>query len=108
VTFIRKFSVDAAKEIPDGSLDFLYLDANHTLQYVIADLAAWVPKVRKGGIIAGHDFVQRSETDIQCHVIDAVTAWTRSYSINPWFVLGTKAEIPGETRDKPRSWMWIN
>jgi hypothetical protein len=108
VTFIRKMSVDAAKDFEPKSLDFIYIDANHDLRHVIADLDAWIPKVKHGGIVAGHDFMQRSDQGrYQCHVVEAVSAWTSAYSVRPWFILGQKAEIPGEIRDRPRSWMWV-
>lgn len=40
----------------DESLDFGYIDGNHKKPYVAADLAALWPKIRPGGIMAGHDF----------------------------------------------------
>lgn len=55
---IRKFSVEAAEMFEDGSLDFVYIDANHTYEAVIEDLNAWYPKVKCGGIVAGHDFLE--------------------------------------------------
>jgi hypothetical protein len=58
---IRAFSVEAAKEVPDSSLDFVYLDANHSYSAVCADLRAWYPKVREGGLISGHDFVDSGD-----------------------------------------------
>lgn len=51
-----KDSVAAANDFSDGSLDFVYIDANHSYQFVKRDIDAWCPKVRKGGIIGGHDF----------------------------------------------------
>lgn len=107
VRFIRKFSVDAARDIPDGSLDFVYLDGNHNIQNVIADLAAWSPKVRPGGIIAGHDYA-RHKWPNQIHVVYAVQAWTQAYDIRPWFVLGRDEKREGELRDEARSFFWVN
>lgn len=54
---IKAFSVDAAKKFSNGDLDFVYIDANHSYQATVDDLNAWYPKVRAGGIIAGHDFL---------------------------------------------------
>ena len=48
----------AANLFPDGSLDFVYIDANHTYEAVTEDIALWYPKVKKGGILAGHDYVK--------------------------------------------------
>lgn len=45
-----------ADEFQDGSLDLVYLDADHSYAAVKADIAAWFPKVKPGGIFAGHDF----------------------------------------------------
>lgn len=56
VEIIKKYSVDAAKYILDGSLDFVYIDANHEYKYVKEDIELWAPKVRKGGIVAGDDY----------------------------------------------------
>ena len=60
VEVIRKSSLDAAKDIPDGSLDFVYIDADHRTDAVYNDIKAWCPKVRMGGFIAGHDFRQKT------------------------------------------------
>lgn len=50
-------SIAAASGIADGELDFVYLDARHDFAGVVADVRAWWPKVKVGGIFAGHDFV---------------------------------------------------
>lgn len=76
----RADSITIAEFIPDLSLDFVYIDANHFKQFVLDDIAAWYPKVRNGGIIAGHDYCHY--TDIE--VIQAVDEWCEAtgYSIN--------------------------
>jgi len=51
------FSVDMAVKIKDQSLDFVYLDADHSYEGVLADLMAWFPKLKDGGLIAGHDYL---------------------------------------------------
>lgn len=55
-TVVKGFSVDVAQLIPDASLDFAYIDADHSDAEVKADIAAWLPKVRRGGCMAGHDW----------------------------------------------------
>ncbi len=49
-------SVEASTRFADESLDFVFLDGGHELEQVIADLAAWWPKIKRGGQIAGHDY----------------------------------------------------
>jgi hypothetical protein len=53
---IRKPSVEAAKLYEDQSLDFVFLDADHSYKSVTEDLNAWFPKLKPGAIFAGHDF----------------------------------------------------
>lgn len=104
---IRAFSMEAVKQFEDQSLDFVYIDANHELPFVMFDLIEWSKKVRRGGIVAGHDYYQSTRQDTKNHVVYAVDAYVRSYRIKPWFLLGTKAKVSGEVREKSRSWMWV-
>ena len=53
--FLRMVSKNAAKLIGDGSLDFVYLDADHSYRAIAADLRLWWPKVKMGGVFSGHD-----------------------------------------------------
>ncbi len=53
---IREDSSDAGEHFTDGSLDFVYLDADHSERGVWRDLCTWAIKVRPHGIIAGHDY----------------------------------------------------
>lgn len=106
--FVRMFSLEAVKKFKDASLDFVYIDANHSLPHVLDDICAWAPKVRKGGIVAGHDFRRNKRPGrTQCHVVEAVTAYTAAFQVRPWFVLGSKEPVEGEFRDKNRSFFWV-
>lgn len=93
----RKTSKKAAALVPDGSLCFAYVDGNHAKAYVLADLEAWVPKVRRGGIIAGHDFelVPRRR---HLQVKAAVDEWRQTHDTAPLYVLAN---------DKTPSFFWM-
>jgi hypothetical protein len=56
-TVWRMTGAAAAERIPHHCLDFVYLDARHDEASVREDLGHWFPKVRPGGIIAGHDYL---------------------------------------------------
>lgn len=49
-------SLEAAKIIDDASLDFVFIDGDHSHRAVSADIRAWVPKVKPGGLLCGHDY----------------------------------------------------
>lgn len=54
---LRMTSNEASKLFNDESLDFVYIDANHSYDGVMYDLELWYPKVKNGGLISGHDFL---------------------------------------------------
>ncbi len=49
-------SLEAAAQFPDGTFDLVYIDGNHAYADVVEDIAAWRPKVKVGGLLAGHDY----------------------------------------------------
>jgi hypothetical protein len=53
----RYYSINAAKNFKDLSLDFIYIDGRHDYAGVKEDVESWYPKLKDGGLFAGHDFV---------------------------------------------------
>lgn len=60
---LRMTSERAANIFKDRQVDFVYLDGDHRRRFVEQDLQLWWPLVRKGGILAGHDFLCPGEPD---------------------------------------------
>ena len=60
VILVRKSSIEASKDIPDDSLDFVYIDGNHSPNSVYGDIVSWFPKVGVGGVIGGHDIIENT------------------------------------------------
>jgi len=56
---LRGRSSAVIDEIPDESLDFAYIDGDHTLRGITVDLMRVFPKIRDGGLIGGDDFVNK-------------------------------------------------
>jgi predicted O-methyltransferase YrrM len=54
--FVLGDSAECAAAFPDASVDLVFLDADHAEAAVLRDLAAWAPKLRPGGVLAGHDY----------------------------------------------------
>ena len=54
---IRSDSVTASRMYDEESLDAVFIDADHRYESVKADILAWMPKVKKEGILAGHDYM---------------------------------------------------
>lgn len=88
---IKDWSMEAVKKFEDESFDFVYIDGNHDFKNCTDDIAEWSKKVRKGGIVSGHDYV-RNRTSIECQVKDVVDAWTYAYRIRT--LKTTQEEFP--------------
>jgi predicted O-methyltransferase YrrM len=104
---IRKRSMEALADFPDGSIDAVFIDGNHQYEFVAQDIGFWARKVRSSGIVSGHDYIRRRKPTAT-HVIEAVQGYTKAYDIKPWFLLGRQEKRTEEVRDASRSWMFFN
>jgi len=102
VELIKGWSKDVAPTFGDASVDFMYLDANHTYPCVKEDLALWVPKVNEGGIVMGHDYFvtanRRRLQHLDFGVIKAVNEWVADHKIKHLFVT---------SQDSYPSWFFV-
>lgn len=70
VKIIRDYSIEASTIFSNESLDYVYIDGDHTFEAVCNDFDAWFPKIKKGGYICGDDYKLGSWW--QNGVVDAV------------------------------------
>lgn len=104
-TLVKKTSMEALDDFEDNSLDFVYLDGNHSIRYIIEDIYEWYRKVRPGGVISGHDYqlIMKNPYALNVvHVKHAVDLMAEIYGTD-YYVLGAD----NGPRDKWRSWFWI-
>jgi predicted O-methyltransferase YrrM len=77
---IKEDGVKASKTFADKSCDVVFIDMEHTYNAVKNDINAWLPKVKTGGYIAGHDY-----TNLWQGVVDAVN---ETFDKNSIIVMG--------------------
>jgi len=109
----RITSQEGARLFEDGTLDFVYLDANHGYEAVRDDLIAWWPKVKCGGMLAGDDYgiVEEQWVDfghgrVRFGVKRAVDEWSKKVgkNISIDILADWKNLIPGQGELQARGW----
>lgn len=108
VSVIRDYSASAARDIPDGSLDWVYVDGLHSRQAVLEDLWSYYPKVTDDGLIVGHDFANHQTAEsMGFGVVQAVEQFVGqsgcrmlavTNEIYPTFVLAKNPDGPTAAR----------
>ena len=96
VSILRKSSMDALDDFEDESLDFTFIDGNHTFDFAMMDIICWSKKIKINGIVAVHDYYNFTWAGI----VKAVDAYTHCHNINPWYT--TKELEPTAIWVKPR------
>lgn len=105
---LRSTSIEAARGFEDNSIDFVYIDADHTFKAVLEDIDAWLPKLRVGGIMSGHDYKDFKRNHIATiEVKQAVGSYVHKHNIAPLIIWGAWKKIRGFKRDSARSWSFI-
>lgn len=91
VHVLRADSLTAAEQFGDRTLDFVYIDADHSYAGCKADIYAWAPKVKAGGILAGHDYYNRPPFEVRRAVAETCggpCGVTHEPSPSWWVVVG--------------------
>jgi hypothetical protein len=107
---VRKTSMDALADFKPESLDFVYIDADHRFRYVAEDIYEWYKKVKKGGVISGHDyfFTHPAATNVIIQVKPVVDAFIETFGIKNFYTFGQMRRSEQKTNaDKQLSWMII-
>lgn len=107
-SIIRSTSQDALKYFQDESLDFVYIDGDHSFKHFAADIVEWSKKVRRGGIVSGHDYFYfgPKQTNLICQVGPVVNAYIKAFEIDSFYVFGAVKNAKDKD-DRYPSWMFI-
>ena len=103
---IRATSMEALKQFKDESLDFVYIDGDHSFKHIAADIEEWSKKVRKGGIVAGHDYFFYKNMRLICQVKPVVDAYVDTFGITKLYTFGADPHAKDKDNRYP-SWLWI-
>ena len=91
----RMYGDEAAERIAHHSMDFVYIDARHDYEAVLSDLATWIDKVRPGGVLCGHDYVDADED----------TGFGVKRAVDEFFASERRLPVKVTLRDRPwRTW----
>ena len=98
VRFLRGLSTEECDSIEDSSLDFCYIDARHDYLGCKDDIQAYWPKLKPGGLLAGHDYMTADDCKkllVKLNHFIPHQDWSRCYdgSINPSAVKGAVDEF---------------
>ncbi len=68
------------------TFDLVFLDANHYYQAVVDDIMAWLPRIRKGGILSGHDYGAPAHPGVKQAVDELLEGITVERRSSIWWV----------------------
>jgi predicted O-methyltransferase YrrM len=108
-TLLEDFDEYAVEKVADNSLDFVYIDSDHSYDFVMLDIIKWGRKVKKGGIISGHDyFYDKNTSGRRAKVTQAVNDYANVHGIK--FYITDENHFVGRSKnnsDYYPSWFFV-
>lgn len=84
VPFVRVIGLPSPEAVglyANESIDFIFIDANHDYRHVKEDIRLWLPKVKRGGVIAGHDYINFAGVK---KAVDELLPDAKQVSVRSW------------------------
>ena len=94
IKILRMLSSEAVNYIEDESIDFCFIDGNHIYDYVMEDIKLYLPKMKKGGLIGGHDYEHGNDY--------GHSSWGVEEAVNDYFGEGNFF-----VKDDYTWWKWV-
>lgn len=82
----RATSIEAATSVPNHSMDMVFIDADHSYKAVKQDIATWLPKVKSGGYLGGHDYAHPHYNFGVKQAVDEIFSMVELDGDYTWFV----------------------
>lgn len=102
---LQDFSEDAVKKVEFNSLDFVYIDGDHSYDMAMLDVILWGQRVRKGGIISGHDyFYEKNKPGRRAKVTQAINDYVKVHGLK-FFI--TDEDHYVKKGDHYPSWLFV-
>jgi predicted O-methyltransferase YrrM len=89
---------DAVAQFADGSIDCVYIDSIHTYEVVHDAIRRWLPKVKAGGVCAGHDYLESDWPGVVAAVNEAFGAPSEVFRDTSWAVRLARTPTPKASR----------
>ena len=86
INLYKDYSYNIVDKFEDKSIDFIYIDAEHTLDSLKRDLELYLPKLKPNGIIAGHDYNKWVWPDVVKLIDDMFGDSVQEYIDTSWMV----------------------
>ena len=99
---MRTSGVKASLQVQDESLDFVFIDGDHYFDNTMLDIILWSKKVRKGGIVSGHDYYKSNKGTVQ--VMKAIDTYAEIHNIK---LNITERKTDGHRDDRVPCWYFI-
>jgi len=78
-------SPECAEAYEDKSVDFVFIDGDHSYDAVVRDIKAWGPKIKPGGILSGHDY-DMPDVKRACHDVLGLRDWNDPWGCGCWIL----------------------
>jgi hypothetical protein len=98
IVLLRMDSIEACYSFPPNFFDLVYIDANHVYEAVTEDIENWWTRIRPGGVISGHDYLEFSLNDTTFGVKKAVDEFVSNANLELHI---TSEEFPSWIIKKP-------
>ena len=95
---IKARDADVVTQFADGSIDCVYIDSIHTYEVVRDAIRRWLPKIRPGGVCAGHDYLESDWPGVVAAVNEAFGAPGETFRDTSWAVRLAQTPNPKASR----------